>query len=258
MRFGTAELLADADRPGGWLLTVDGVPQSYVHLDDPTYLDFEYVRRMADVLDLMEPPGAALDAVHIGGAACMVPRYLAATRPGSRQLVIEADGPLVELVREQLDLRSVPRLRVRIGDGRAELATLRAESADLIVVDAFQRAVMPGGLATTQFLARVTDVLRPAGCYLVNIAAGESLVTARRVVAGVAAGFAHLALLADPAVLRGRRDGNLVVAASAVPLPVAGLARRAAGAVLPVRLLTGADLRRFLGSARPLTDESIQ
>ncbi|MFD7512485.1 spermidine synthase-like protein, partial [Streptomyces sp. NPDC059853] len=34
--FGTARLLPDLDRDGGWLLTVDGAPQSYVDLRDPT------------------------------------------------------------------------------------------------------------------------------------------------------------------------------------------------------------------------------
>jgi len=97
---GEVELLRDADRPGGWVLMMNGVPQSYVDLDDPTYLDFEYVRLMADVIDtLAEGP---LDAVHVGGGACTLPRYVAATRPGSRQIVIEPDQALVELVRERL------------------------------------------------------------------------------------------------------------------------------------------------------------
>ncbi|MFD1051433.1 spermine synthase, partial [Kibdelosporangium lantanae] len=56
VRFGTAELMRDLDRPNGWLLSVDGVAQSYVDLDDPTYLDFEYVRRMGDIVDGL-PPG---------------------------------------------------------------------------------------------------------------------------------------------------------------------------------------------------------
>ena len=49
VRFGTAELLADADRPGGWLVSVEGVAQSYVDLEDPLHLEFDYVRRMGDI-----------------------------------------------------------------------------------------------------------------------------------------------------------------------------------------------------------------
>jgi hypothetical protein len=38
---GTAELLADADRNGSWMLLVNGTPQSHVDLDDPAHLEFE-------------------------------------------------------------------------------------------------------------------------------------------------------------------------------------------------------------------------
>ena len=256
VRFGTAELLADADRPGGWLLTVDDVPQSYVRLTDPTYLDFDYVRRMGDVLDVLEPAGAPLDAVHIGGGACTLPRYLAATRPGSRQLVIEADGQLADLVREQLGLRSVPKLRVRIGDGRTELATLRDDSADLVVVDAFVRAAMPDSLATAEAAGQIRRVLRDNGVYLLNIAADPTLRAARRVLAATRGVFADVVAVADPAVLRGRRPGNLVVAAGA-GLPVEALRRRAAGAAFPVRLLAGPELAAFVGAAGPITDADV-
>src|SRR6185503_11516811 len=53
---GTAELLADADRDGSWMLLVEGTPQSHVDLDDPAHLEFEYVRRMGHVLDLAAAP----------------------------------------------------------------------------------------------------------------------------------------------------------------------------------------------------------
>ncbi len=35
---GTAKLMPDVDRERAWLLTVDGAPQSYVDLDEPTHL----------------------------------------------------------------------------------------------------------------------------------------------------------------------------------------------------------------------------
>jgi hypothetical protein len=68
--------------------------------------------------------------------------------------------------------------------------------------------------------------------------------------------FPHAALMADAAVLRGRRPGNLVGAASRRELPVAGLARRMAGGSLPARLVHGPELERFAGGARPITDDS--
>lgn len=254
VRFGTAELLADADLPGGWLLTVGGVAQSYVDLEDPTHLEFEYVRRIGDVVDCLEP--GPLAVLHLGGAGCTLARYIAATRPGSRQLVFDADAELIDLVREHLDLRSVPNLRVRISDGREGVATRRDDSADLLVADVFSSGSMPHDIATVEFTADAARVLRGTGTYLLNIADGPGLAFARRVVATVGEVFPHVLLLAEPGVLRGRRFGNLVLAASARALPVDALTARVASAAFPARCLAGGTLRSFSGSARPLTDET--
>lgn len=251
VRFGTAELLRDADRGNAWLLSVDGVAQSYVDLDDPAHLEFDYVRRFGDVVDEL-PPGP-LDALHIGGAACTLPRYVAAARPGSRQLVFDADGELVELVRAQLGLR-VPGLRVRVTDGRPGLATRRDDSADLVVVDAFERATLAGGLATLEATKAIAGILRAPGVYLANITDGPGLPFARRVLATLLAVFPEVLLLADPAVLRGRRFGNLVLAASATDLPTTEIATRTASAAFPARCVYGAELRKLAGRATPITD----
>jgi hypothetical protein len=254
VRFGMAELLRDLDRPNGWLLTVDGVAQSYVDLDDPTHLDFDYVRRIGDIIDCLPEAGAAMDVLHVGGGACTLPRYVAATRPGSRQLVFDADAELIDLVREQLDLRSVPSLKVRISDGRVGVASRHDATADLVVLDAFERAAMPSAMATLEFITDVARVLRPAGTLLVNISDGPGLKFARRVIATMSAVFPHLVLLAEPAVLRGRRFGNLVLAGSAVELPSDALSRRASSAVFPARVVTTGELRKLAGVLEPLTD----
>lgn len=254
VRFGMAELLRDADRPNGWLLTVDGVAQSYVDLDDPTHLDFDYVRRIGDIIDCLPEPGAAMEVLHVGGGACTLPRYVAATRPGSRQLVFDADAELIDLVREQLDLRSVPSLKVRISDGRVGVASRHDATADLVVLDAFERAAMPSAMATLEFITDVARVLRPGGTLLVNVSDGPGLKFVRRVIATMAAVFPHLVLLAEPAVLRGRRFGNLVLAGSAVELPSDALSRRASSAVFPARVVTTAELRKLAGALEPLTD----
>jgi hypothetical protein len=66
--------------------------------------------------------------------------------------------------------------------------------------------------------------------------------------------FGDACLIADAAVLHGRRFGNLVLAAADVALPAAELARQVAADPFPARLLDGAELDRFAAGARAITD----
>ena len=255
---GTAELLADADRDGSWVLMVEGTPQSHVDLEDPTHLEFEYVRRMGHVLDLAAPAGAALDVVHLGGGALTLPRYVATTRPGSRQRVVEIDQPLTDLVREYLPLPRNARVRVRAGDAREALATLHPASADVVVTDVFAGARTPAHLTTVEFAREVARVLRPGGVYAANVADGPPLRFARSQVATLRQVFGSVCLLAEPGTMRGRRFGNLVAVASDAELPLAGLTRACARDPMPSRVVDGEDLERFVGRSLPVTDADAQ
>jgi spermidine synthase len=256
------ELLADPDRPRAWTLLVDSTPQSYVDLDDPRYLDFEYMRRLGHVLDLAAPAGQPLRVLHLGGGALSLARYVAATRPGSSQLAADADAAVVELVRERLPLRQPPRragnragrVTVRVGDARAALADLRPGTFDVVIADVFAGARTPAHLTSVEFAAAARAVLTPAGIFAANIGDGPPLAHARARAASAAAVFADTCLMADAPVLRGRRFGNLVLAASDRELPVDGLIRRVAADPFPARLLHGSDLDRFVAGARPITD----
>lgn len=245
---GRVELLADLDRPGGWLLSVEGVAQSYVDLADPTYLDFGYLQWFAVVVAATEPPGDPLEAVHLGGGAGAFARFLAAVRPGSQQLVLEVDPLVLDLVSARLGPAPAG-VRTLQADAAAALPTLPARSADLVVLDAFQGAVLPPELVTTEHTREVRRVLRPGGTYLVNLADGPGLDFTRRVLATVTAVFPHVVVLAGPDVLRGRRFGNLVVAAAHRPLPVAAIRRATAGEPHPARVLDAAAVADLVGVA---------
>jgi spermidine synthase len=251
---GTAELLADADRDGSWMLLVNGTPQSHVDLEDPAHLEFEYVRRMGHVLDLAADPGAPLDVVHLGGGALTLPRYVAVTRPGSRQRVVEIDQPLTDLVREHLPLPRGARIRVRADDARVGLAALHTASQDVVLTDVFAGARTPAHLTSAEFAAEAHRVLRPGGVYAGNVADGPPLRFARAQVATLRSVFRHVCLLAEPGILRGRRFGNLVAVASDDELPIAGYVRHCAKDPMPARVVEGEDLDRFTGTARPVLD----
>ncbi|MEV6977137.1 fused MFS/spermidine synthase [Kitasatospora sp. NPDC093806] len=252
---GQAKLLPDIDHDGGWLLTLDDTPQSYVDLGDPTHLEFEYTRRIGHLVDALAPAGRPLDALHLGGGALTVPRYLAATRPGSRQRVVEVDGPLLALVEEHLPWQG-PGVDVTavVGDARAALACVAPGSLDLVVADVFHGSRTPAHLTSVEFLRLAAAALRPGGCYAANLADGPPLAFARALAATLRAVFPEACLIAEPPVLRGRRYGNILLVGSDAPLPVADLSRRLAGDVFPARLTDGADLAAFAARTAPVTD----
>ncbi|MGA5561033.1 spermidine synthase [Streptomyces platensis] len=251
---GTAKLLPDVDRPRAWLLTVDGAPQSYVDLDAPAHLEFEYVRRLAYALDEAAAPGQPLDVLHLGGGALTLPRYLATTRPHSRQDVVEADRGLLALVAEQLPLPGDSGITVHAEDARTALEAAPEDSADVIVADVFGGSRVPAQLTSVEYARAAARVLRPDGCYAANLADSAPFAFLRGQLANFATVFEHLALIAEPSVLRGRRFGNAVLLASRAPLPVAALARRTAGDAFPARVEHGAALRRLIAHAAPVRD----
>ncbi|KUH36373.1 MULTISPECIES: spermidine synthase [Streptomyces] len=255
---GLAELVPDRERARAWTLLVDGAPQSHVDLDDPAHLDFAYQRRLGHVIDLAAPAGRPLHAVHLGGGALTLARYVAATRPRSTQQVVEIDAPLVRFVRRALPLEPAARIRVRGGDARAGLGRLPDGWADLVVADVFSGARTPAHLTSTEFLAEVRRVLKPGGHYAANIADGPPLAHLRGQIATAAAVFPELALAADPVVLRGRRFGNAVLVAADTPLPVAEFTRRVATDPHPGRVEHGRALADFTGGASPTTDASAK
>ncbi|MDT4933350.1 MAG: hypothetical protein QOK11_1242 [Pseudonocardiales bacterium] len=249
---GAAELLADADRPGGWLLLLDRIRQSYVDLDDPEYLDFEYMQAFADVVDAM-PPGP-LAVTHVGGGACTFARFLGSVRPGSSQIVLEPDAQLTALIRQRLPFDRGTRVRIRPVGGREGVAALAGGSADLLVLDAFQGGRVPAELTSAEFMADAARVLRPDGVLLVNVADGPPQEFGRRLLAAIRRSLPSAAAIADPGVLKGRRFGNLSLAASRGQLPLDAIGRASARAMFPRRVLAGTELAAFVGKARPLTD----
>ena len=242
--------MPDIDRERAWLLTVDGAPQSYVDLDAPEHLEFEYVRRLGHVLDVIAD---GVDVVHLGGGALTLPRYLAVTRPGSRQHVVEFDRGLLDLVVEQLPLPEGD-VTLHAADARAWLSSAPDASADVIVADVFGGSRVPAQVASTGYVREAARVLRRDGVYLANLADAAPFGFLRSQLAGFAEVFEELAVVAEPAVLRGRRFGNVVLVAAHRPLDLPALARRTASDAFPARVEHGPGLRKLIGDARPVRD----
>jgi spermidine synthase len=243
--------------PGSFQLVVDGTPQSHVDLDDPTRLFFEYVQRMGNVIDLLREPGEPITAVHLGAGAMTLPRYIAATRPGSRQQVIELESELVDLVRTELPLPRHAQIRVRHGDAREVVRKLPAGlrgTVDLLVIDVFSGARTPAHVTSVEFYREAVSLLKSDGVVLVNVADGPPLAFARGQASTLTSVIEHVAALAETQVLKGRRFGNIVLVGSSATLPMDWLPRLLASGPHPAKAVAEDELRQFVGNAPVVTD----
>ena len=232
-----ARVVEDEARASGRTLVLDDLRHSYVDLDDPRHLEFEYVQWIGGLIDARRPK----NVVFVGGGGFTLPRYVEATIPGSRSLVLEVDRELVDLVRDDLGLRTSERLRVEVGDARVTLRDVPSGSADMVVGDAFGGLSVPWHLTTQEFLADVKRTLKPGGVYAMNVIDHGGLRFARAEAATLRSVFGHVAVVDDA-----EAGGNLVLIASAEPVRLANVRFGADG-----RFEGGVP---FAGDADVLTD----
>jgi spermidine synthase len=252
-----AVVTADPERRGGRVLTLDGVRNSFVDLDDPTHLAFGYTRILGDVIEAVAPGAEPIDTAHIGGGGFTMPRFLEATRPGSTSIVFELDPSVVRLAQDELGLVLSSDLRAVTGDARVNLRDLPPSSVDLVIGDAFGGEAVPWHLTTREFAEQIRDRLRPDGVYAMNLIDHGELAFARAAVATLREVFGHVAVVAPPGRLaRSAPGGNLVVVASRSPLPVDAVvaANRARGGDDEI-VHQPARLDALIDGARVLTDE---
>ena len=228
--YAFAEVIADPHHPSERTLFLDGREAGQIDLSDPRVLAFAYMRRIADVIDALPRDGPRRRPRGRWGVRAAALRGVHA--PVLAPVVFELDPGVVALAREHLGLRPTPKLRIKIGDA-AELIGARPDgSAHLVIGDAFDGPDVPAQLSGPAFVAEVRRVLRPAGIYALNVIDIPPLEAVRAHDAVVGDGFAHVAWVGPPGVLRGRAPGNVVLLASAAPLPLLAL-RRAAQAAVP-------------------------
>ena len=244
---GDLAVLRDRDRPSGRLLRQGEMDASYVDLADARHLEFDYLRRMRDLVEAAR----ARRVVHVGGAGCALARALAAADPSARQEVIELDPDVVELARRHLGLRRTPGLRVRVGDGRAILARRAGGSADAVLVDAFVGARVPRHLATAEALAALARV---AALAAVNVVDSRPLNDAAAIAAGLAAAFPHVLALGAAPVLGKRRGGNVVLAGAHALPSLERLRSRAAADRSPWAVLGPEEMPAFIGGVPAWSD----
>ena len=253
-----AYVVADEDRPSGRALWLDTLRHSYVDLEDPSYLEFTYTQWFGDAITAIAPAGEPLSTLHLGGAGFTMPRYLRDVHPGSTSEVLEVDPLLVELAQDELGLELGEDITVRIGDARATVDDGPAGAHDLVIGDAFGGVAVPWHLATVEFARLVEQRLQPDGVYTMNVIDYGPRGFLRAELATLAAVFDHVAVLGRPGSFGDatrRVGGNYVVVASDAALPIEAIRAANTRRGRTDDLLVGAELDRFVGDARILTDD---
>lgn len=217
-KYHCVTLVADPARDGGYELLLDDLKHSYVDLDDPTHLEYNYTQWIAKAIDATSAPRAPLDVLFVGGGGFTLPRWVNATRPGSRVRVLEVDRELVEFDEEHLGLRASPALRISTVDARIGILDEPDASADVIVGDAFGNLAVPWHLATAEWTEEVKRVLRPGGLYALNVIDLPPLELQRAAAATLLDAFADLRIVTYGSEER-PVGGNAVLLASDRPVP---------------------------------------
>lgn len=242
-----ASIDPDTRVPGAYILSIGGAEQSHVDLKHPEHVFYEYLRRIANVVDLAGEPGQPLRSLHLGAGALTLARYLQATRPGSEQHAVELERELLDYVIDQLPLPEGTDLTVYIGDARQELTFGDIDGEfDVVVLDVFAGEDAPEHLATGGFYSELLELLAPGGVLLVNVGDDPPLAFAKRQITELSDCTPAVAVLGEAGMFTSRYAGNLVLAARRDAWPEDWTQSLLAAGPHPARVLTGAELESFV------------
>jgi predicted membrane-bound spermidine synthase len=153
-------------------LFLDHLQHSIIDLRNPTHLLYGYEQLYARVMPRVRPLGSRVDSFFVGGGGYVFPRWMEAKYRG-QVTVAEIDPEVTRIAREQLGLRSSPRLTIVNKDARRVLeSTPSTRRFDAIFGDAFNDYEVPFHLTTREFDELVAAHLRPRGIYLLNVVDG--------------------------------------------------------------------------------------
>jgi spermidine synthase len=257
-RYFCVNVSTDENRASGRYLNLDTLSHSYVDLNDPTHLEFEYVQGIVAGINATHPVGP-VRALHIGGGGFTVPRYLRATRPGSTNLVIERDAGLVRLDEQLLGLKLGDGLTTIAEDGRVAVRQQSTGDWDVVVGDAFGGEAVPWHLATREFTEQIHARLATGGLYALNVIDSPPTENTpgkfiRSEIATIASVFKHVVVATSDWGWNGVAGDNFVVYASDSALPVAAIQANLAAGSAPWTVHSEVEVTTWVGNSTVLTD----
>ena len=200
------------------VLYLDRLLHSYVSLDDPTRLVYDYEDMYAEATAYVARQREAPRALFIGGGGYTFPRYMETVYPNSDIHVIEIDPGVTQVAYEMLGLRADTSIVSYNEDARTFIERAPQGTYDLIFGDAFNDFSVPYHLTTQEFNDRVQAWLGDGGLYIVNIIDGPYGRFLRAYVHTLRQTFAHVYLAVDLLAWQQSTRSTLVVLASDTPI----------------------------------------
>ncbi|MFQ4147471.1 fused MFS/spermidine synthase [Arthrobacter sp. LAPM80] len=243
-----AAIDADPWHENAFVLSINNAEQSHVNVAEPQEVFYEYLRRIANAIDLLKPAGEPVTALHLGAGALTLARYIQATRPGSVQHAVELERELLDFVLEQLPLPAGTLLSGHVGDAREELAALPADLMfDVVILDIFSGPDAPAHLACADFYREAAAMLAPGGILAINVGdePGFTLVTSQT--RAMQEAVPSVAAYGTTRLFTRRYPGNIILLGRNSPWPDGWAEALVAAGPHPATVLTGVELDDLTG-----------
>ena len=169
----TIKLKRDSTRSGGGpleALVLDHLVHSYTDLNDPFYLEYEYIRIYEEMVRWQASKRKSFKALFIGGGGYTFPRFVEAKYSKAVIDVVEIDPEVTRAVKKYLGISEDTRIRSFNEDGRWFVMNCKEQgSYDFIFGDAFNDLSIPYHLTTKEFAMQLKALLKPDGLLLANV-----------------------------------------------------------------------------------------
>jgi spermidine synthase len=151
-------------------LVLDNLIHSINDLNNPLYLDYEYLRIYDEVVQWQISRNSSMKALFIGGGGYTYPRCLEIVNPEAEIDVVEIDPEITKVVHDHLGVPRSTRIRSFNEDGRwFVMNSQKKGNYDVIVGDAFNDLSIPYHLTTREFAAQMAELLKPRGILMANV-----------------------------------------------------------------------------------------
>ncbi len=151
-------------------LVLDHLVHSYTDLEDPLYIEYEYIRIYEEMVRWQAMKRGSFKALFLGGGGYTFPRFMEARYPRAVIHVVEIDPEITRVVRKYLGVSEDTKIRSFNEDGRWFVMNCKEKGTyDFIFGDAFNDLSIPYHLTTKEFAMQLKALLKPDGILIANV-----------------------------------------------------------------------------------------